>query len=188
MMRLTFIAFVTLAVAGLEAASAMRVHVARATPTVACRRVSTASAMMAAPARWPEIIRGYVAAKFATVDADNSGEVDRSELAEMYRMLMPDATDAERTSALDDFFKEFDADKSGDIDQEEFLVAVMSNKLLNSNMRLKEQVYEDVLKTFDASGKKLISDSAFDALEAQLDWEGSNLPQQLGKLAKAFAG
>lgn len=149
------------------------------------RRISAFS-MMAGAQRWPEIVRGYVSAKFKTVDIDSSGEVDKSELAVMFRSLMPDADEAAIEAALADFFLNFDADGSGDIDEEEFFLAVMSNRLLNSDMRLKEQVYIDVLKSFGASGAQLLTPSAFSALEAQLDWEGSNVPLEYGKLAKSF--
>lgn len=156
---------------------------ARAAPV---RRV-TAFGMMAGAQRWPEIVRAYVAEKFKSVDVDSSGEVDRVELAGMFRSLMPKATDTQIDESLTDFFNTFDADKSGDIDEQEFFFAVMSNRLLNSDMRLKEQVYVDVLNTFEASGTKLLTGSAFSALEAQLDWEGSNLPIEYAKLAQRFA-
>lgn len=154
--------------------------------TAPLRRVS-AFGMMSSPQRWPEIVRSYVSEKFKTVDLDSSGEVDRTELASMFRSLMPKATEAQVNDSLSEFFAKFDADNSGDIDEEEFFVAVMSNQLLNSDMRLKEQVYVDVLNTFKESGTKLLTPSAFSALEAQLDWEGSNLPIEYSKLAQQFA-
>ena len=149
------------------------------------RRVSAFSMM--AGQRWPEIVRSYVSEKFKSVDVDSSGEVDRTELAGMFRSLMPEASEAQVGEALESFFANFDADKSGDIDEEEFFGAVMSNRLLNSDMRLKEQVYVDVLTTFKASGTKLLTRSAFSALEAQLDWEGSNVPIEYGEISAAFS-
>jgi Ca2+-binding EF-hand superfamily protein len=163
-----------------------------AAPGVAVQRATvrrtSAFTMMAGGVaqRWPEIVRSYVAEKFKAIDVDSSGEVDRSELAVLFRSLSPDATEAQIEESLAEFFKKYDVDKSGDIDEEEFFVAVMSNKLLNSDMRLKEQVYVDVLKSFTSTGTKLLTPSALTALEAQLDWEGSNVPIEYSQQAKAF--
>eukprot|EP00302_Diacronema_sp_CCMP2436_P016309 CAMPEP_0179871426 /NCGR_PEP_ID=MMETSP0982-20121206/20898_1 /TAXON_ID=483367 /ORGANISM="non described non described, Strain CCMP 2436" /LENGTH=142 /DNA_ID=CAMNT_0021762253 /DNA_START=188 /DNA_END=616 /DNA_ORIENTATION=+ len=136
--------------------------------------------------RWPQIVRSYVTAKFKAVDVDASGQVDRSEVTSLLRGLMPAATEERIDEALTEFFTMYDADGSGDIDEEEFFVAVMSNRLLNSDMRLKEQVYCDVLNTFKRAGAKLLGPTAFTSLEAQLDWEGSNVPLEYAELSRTY--
>ncbi|KAJ1629389.1 hypothetical protein T492DRAFT_1145130 [Pavlovales sp. CCMP2436] len=177
---------------------------------VSVARVHRVSALtMGVDQRWPQIVRSYVTAKFKAVDVDASGQVpppppppgsrswlplphklvlavDRSEVTSLLRGLMPAATEERIDEALTEFFTMYDADGSGDIDEEEFFVAVMSNRLLNSDMRLKEQVYCDVLNTFKRAGAKLLGPTAFTSLEAQLDWEGSNVPLEYAELSRTY--
>lgn len=136
--------------------------------------------------RWPDIVRSYVSNKFKSIDLDSSGEVDKEELASLYRSMMPNASEDDISQCLSEFFANFDADESGDIDEQEFRTAVLSNQLLNSDMRLKEQVFVDVLQSFKADGERLLSTQALGSLEAQLDWEGSNVPDEYAALVKNF--
>ena len=72
-----------------------------------------------------------------TVDSDGSGTVDRQELGNIMRQVAFDVGDDEPSEEdVNDVLKEFDKDKDGKINFDEFreiIIRVLRN-ILNSNM------------------------------------------------------